>query len=152
MPFANRGHVGFWFMSQPWLRWEPLGVCTWINDPVFNLNVTRPPAGRRNWGKGWGRWVPGCTVVGFLGHLTKGVLGPWSHLRGNYPSTRHITEGDKLTKEKHHSKAWGRVACRRWGKQTKHPCFRSHFFFRSCSNFLFKKKNCDLKGSNRLGK
>lgn len=61
-------------MSQPWLCSEPLGVCTWINDPVFNLGVTRPPAGRHVGGKGWGRWVPWCTVVGFLGHLTKGGL------------------------------------------------------------------------------
>lgn len=74
MPSMDRGHVGFWFMSQSWLCAGPLGVCTWVNDPVFNLGVIRPPAGRHDWGKGWGRWVPWCTVAGFLGHLTKGVL------------------------------------------------------------------------------
>ena len=42
-----------------------------------------------------------CTVVGLFRLLTRGRFG--DICRGDYPSTRHISERDKPMKEKHHS-------------------------------------------------
>lgn len=134
MPFPDGRHVGFWFMSQSWLCSELLGLCTWINGPVFNLGVSGHPAGRHNWGKGGGRCVPWCTVVGLLGHFPKGVLQaletPQRELSINHSHPRRGQAHERKTPR------WRRVAWRRWGKQTKHPFFMSHFS-PSCLNFLF---------------